>query len=950
MSGTESTPKAWEETLNDLLDDCPYIGPRPQTITDEGMLIGRDAEVLRVRRAVLNRKLVILHGYSGSGKTSLLQNGLFAALIQAGFNVFVSRSWPDFEERLKDSNLTGKAKVETYITRGIEESVDDPATVFGPEKRLTGAAKQMIEAARGLGLGRIASKGTLLRTLDDSFDGKAVLVLDQFEELLRDQEDSAREIVEWIIWSGRRHRTKIIVSLRTDGLHYLDPLLRGVKPFSVDRVGIPELMDAESIQKVIETTRKKSRSRRVDPKAVSRLMKLWDQDRPNLLHLQATLYALFFLSRDRRPKRGASAQPLFTLQDVSALEGSTGAVFRSGLSESLRLKIEQAASAATKKRLDDYLVTGTREAVRRIAPFLSSRDFKVPVLQVDLANRVLARELAVLHRDIVAELHLTQEPRPALAVREVVNTLFGELLEKDILNSDFRDVAPAPGKHANEARDEETLPQSSLRSDVTSGPMMSKSAVETLFEELRRVAFAIEWLVATQIVRRDWDGVLTLVHDGSGAALRDWADADYDETRIALRQLTGARGEDYIWRGREIGGDKQTVIANLTWRDCQITSNFRNVVFVNCDFRGSRFEECRFQGVTFVNCLLDDTNFENCRIFGEARLRRVKRQGPSGDSDSGSGTSGRGHNEIVRGRARVAPSFLVKARPAEVAPFLRYLETVQQTRSRSKLEAETPSGFFSDTSGKAAIPGPPPSPHLADIFALAGRGWKKGDGVTDNIPPARGGIAMLGGRVCFLTIYKCSSHEGGSFAFHHVSGDGIDLVEQLGGKVVIHDAAVRGISVSRDSRRSSSGHLEESPRIELRVHDSLVTHLYFSDELKGSVDFDNSVVFMLINASQNSSNGFEVRLDDCRYQCLVNTHDPKKSPEHSSLEPETTYFHPLPGSHSRFDAVNRRAMANDLETMDYRSSPGEWEEQQRKRKSPAHPEEVDSVADAETAD
>ena len=78
--------------------------------------------------------------------------------------------------------------------------------------------------------------------------------------------------------------------------------------------------------------------------------------------------------------------------------------------------------------------------------------------------------------------------------------------------------------------------------DVSAGPMMSASPLLTLVEECRRCVFAIDWLVATEIVRRDPDGTLLLVHDRSGEALRSWADTEGSDPAYALRQLTGARG------------------------------------------------------------------------------------------------------------------------------------------------------------------------------------------------------------------------------------------------------------------------------------------------------------------------------------------------------------------------------------------------------------------------
>jgi hypothetical protein len=747
------------------------------------------------------------------------------------------------------------------------------------------------------------SSGDLCGKLDKIYkDSGAVLILDQFEELLRQDGRFAEKVVKWIISIGYGYRTHVVISLRTDSLHHLDPLLRGVKPFSMDRVNVGAIEDEEAIKTVIETRRDigdHSSSNGPDPEAIDRLLSLWRErgHRTGLLDLQAALYVLYFRTRRRNEatprkmdERGVVDRAYFNVYDVEDLmleaERAHLDPFTFGLRESIRLKIDYAEKASRNVGLDEYLILGTREIVRRAAPLFSSGEFKIPIHEVELAQRTLVRERQVL--------------RPDTITAEVVARLFSELRDPQVRGADLLtvrwwDIALPLASTMNTSRH---------RGDVSAGPMMSAPASATLLEEIRRVAFAIEWLDYTEITRKDDDGWLLLVHDGSGSALNAWADKYTASSDQAFRQLTASRGEHYVW-DEEIGGDAWRVIANLNWRDCRISTRFRNVVFVNCDFSGSRFDTCTFQGVTFVNCLLDDANFEYCKIRGVVNQPRVQRE------------------PVEAGETRLAPSFTVEA-TGDVRFFAPYLEGPEPESLQ----------FFSDTSGRPAIPGPPPESHQSEViahFTISSQAKGKGRSrQAEVVTPTNGGVAMVGGRLCFLTLYRCRSEEGGSFSFHHVSGGGLDIVEQYGGGLDIHDGVIRGISVTRDEDPEST---LLRPEVELTVNDSIVANLCFSGELKGSARFENSRVLMLINGSENSSSGFRVGLDNCRYQFLVNTDQPEGVEDSGQ---EDRYFAKIPGSDSRFEVSNREALAGDLETMDYRSRPEVWEDKQRQRRATTH--------------
>lgn len=892
------------------IDECPYVGPRPQKENRdaERVLIGREKELGEITQKVLDRRLVILDGYSGVGKSSLLQNGLLARLRGAGFSILVGRDWSEMPEGYKSS----RSDVEAYLSRCIT------ATHSGGFKWPKAIEEKGLEGA---------SLSAILNELDDTTG--AVLILDQFEELLRSVPRVSSDVVRWVLDLAYEQNTRIVLSLRTDSMHLLDRLVRGVKPFSMDRVSIDEVSGEDNIRRIMTTSRFQpddastpSRSL-IDEEAVAALLEERARNvversaAPSLLDVQATLYALHFLSKQRSGAILIDAEDIRLLLDRSR-QLKFESAFHCGLYEAIGLKVRHAEQAARERGFDEYLIEGAREAVRRAAPMLSSGGFKVPISEVELARRVLEPELRTLAHWLRAEWR-----EESKSTGPIVEKLVAELrpsrhrgrrqAEPRQVRSDFLDMRAAdmgcfePRSDVLRSR-RPNLPESWRVVDVTAGPMMASSASETALEEVRRVLFAIDWLTATELVRRDPMGNLVLIHDGAGAAFHIWESRQPETASYALHQLTAARGEHFVW-DHTIGEDDLMVIPNLNWRDCRIEASFRNIVFVNCDFTGSKFDACTFAGVTFVNCLLDDANFEKCVLVGVVDLEQVSR-------DEGSG-------------ARLAPSFVVQTARSEATHLARY-------RGRPDEVSE----LFSDTSGTAAVPGGTPRNHTGVTVAhLVTDGHVPAaveGSARPRIRPTSGGMAVIGGRICFLTLYRCQSEQGGSVAFHHVSGDGLYLVEQSG-RVSVHDGALRGISVTRDIV-DDLGPIDEnslpSQPLHLEVNKSTVQNVYFSRRLSGSAVFNDSIVMGLINASESVEKGFSVRLTNVRYQFLANTLQPAPDAKGlSSVEDSRQpggFFATVPGEQSRFAVARLDELAKVLEPMDFRFKNEVWEEARRR--------------------
>lgn len=844
--GSSSNPniamwESWRDALGEYKSMCPYVGPRPQGEDDQDMLIGRESELVRLARAVLDRQVVVVDGYSGSGKTSLIDNGLIAQLKRQGFAVFRNNNWAGLEERNEVSDI------------------DD-----------------FIAAAIGLRdeAGALKSGRGLCGYLDETYGHGAVLVLDQFEEALR-QEDGGKDalIGKWISTSTYSHRTHLVISLRTDSIHRLQPLLRGLRPYSSDRIRIEDLCEEKDIKSLFSTARKTCRYRAVFTNdARDGLWDLWREKRPSLLNTQACLFALFFRALKDASDRTVTIDSTHLAAFKNEADGKQQPFFSYALREAIGFKVAHARDAA-KGMLDDYLVVGALEAVKRIAPLLSSGDHKVPIRGADLVFRVLDDELRVMATALETENPTEGKPLPR------------RTFQATLLASMLRQSSPGGPKDKKAAA-----------RDVTSGPMMGQAATDALRHEVNRVAFAIEWLRETALLRGDKEGILQLIHDKVGAALNDWADAAERDPSAAIRRLTGARGERFDWGDKPLEGMKGAplILVNLNWRECRIQATVRHVIFLNCDFTASKFESCTFEGVIFLNCVLDDANFEHCIIEGSASLELPDRPMVAGK----------------KGVISIPPSFKVYA-PDEVKNFVPYLHPGIEVGH-----------FFSDTVGQPALPGDDaPGDFRGELLASFTPSPMK----AFEVSPMDGGLAIVGGRVCFLTIFRCTAtrRDVASLVLHHVAGNGLDLVEHEG-IVAIRGAAIRGISVSRDGDASSK-------RVCLEVDKSIAVNLCFSQGLDGKASFSNSTVMMLINANGqkeegDSQRGFEVQLVNCRSQFIVNADMNDDSIEISKLSPSDNarYFIPVPGTHSRFTVDHLDEFARTLEGMDFRSRPDVW--------------------------
>jgi tetratricopeptide (TPR) repeat protein len=192
--------------LTDRADpqDCPYVGLDPFEKTYEEFFFGREQDSRVLADHVMYRRVTVLYGPSGVGKSSVLNVGLPRELNERSlWTVITLRDWQDpstIEQRAIDA-LRGA------LTPDLANSSD-----------LSGGFAQLALEAQQ------ATKRSLL------------LVLDQFEEYFQYQSNRMRSPAERGISELLARRDldlRLLFGLRDDSLHLLDRL----------RAAIPGILD-----------------------------------------------------------------------------------------------------------------------------------------------------------------------------------------------------------------------------------------------------------------------------------------------------------------------------------------------------------------------------------------------------------------------------------------------------------------------------------------------------------------------------------------------------------------------------------------------------------------------------------------------------------------------------------------------------------------------------------
>lgn len=869
--------KQWRREFARLESVCPWPGPRPLSPRREddrrGLLVGRDETTRVFLEMVRQHSLVVLHGDSGVGKSSLLNVGLVTALRAMDYVPLVCWDWAGVGE---------STSPEQFVADKLRSQGDLDAEVL---QRLD-AGEQLVEV------------------LDNLYEDGGVLVLDQFEELIRYQPERFASMVDWLVSMNQRYRVKVVLSLRSEYVHRLKDLNSHVRPYSMAYTALVALDSRAEIEAVIHSADSPT-STAITSEATRVLLDEWDslvRTSPirTLLHLQATLMALH-----ARATAGGRSQVI--LDDVVGLRREATArglaastdsdrvsLFITGFDEAIALKLDRCAEACRglDAVIDPVLIEGARAQVRESVTHLSSGGYKLVREHWDLAERTLRRELDVL----CAREGETYLPSRGEAER-LLRTLSALQSDDsvDVLSIGRSEIVVAAGldwndKPAEEAWYAETLATMGVTPvpwvtdplDLSSGMMLGLGPRAVLVEELRRFTFAIEWLKAASLIRASTPEPnqtrISLIHDGFCDALEGWARRLVDSPAASVAALTAIEGARFLWlrqdgsRWPDFEGNatQPSFLVNLRWRYCTVTADFKRIAFVNCDLRGVRFIGCRFEGVVLINCLLDGASFEECDVVGQAVV-----------SDSGvpaylEDTLGTG----VRSSADPLPEFVIQVEPRVVRNLNHYRKSDTETDQ-----------LYSATSGVAAVPWSSPTPKAVP--------WEQ----------QQGGMTMYGGRLSSLMIRNCSFHDG-MLALCHIAGSSLNVVEQATGAFLITYSTIRGLTVTR---RVGDASPPQQP-LAIEVSNCVLADTWFGEDLVGQATFRNTRLWHLMNTS--STQDLRILVDDCSYHGLVNVSDVTENCSN------------LPG-YERDGIADRMGLVAVARTMSYRSVPARLELERR---------------------
>ena len=188
----------------------PYPGLRPFRKDEWAIFFGREVMIDAVLDRIADQHLVVVHGSSGCGKSSLIKAGVLPRLEQE--HSLHGVPWRTAAMRPGGSPLWHLAEAIARLVEGLADGVEPPLETTRGVHRLLNLGDQA--------LGAIQEKYKLGK------EGNVCLLLDQFEELFRYAREIGREEAETLIdvlkaFSNTKRTLKgihTIVTMRSDHL------------------------------------------------------------------------------------------------------------------------------------------------------------------------------------------------------------------------------------------------------------------------------------------------------------------------------------------------------------------------------------------------------------------------------------------------------------------------------------------------------------------------------------------------------------------------------------------------------------------------------------------------------------------------------------------------------------------------------------------------------------
>jgi len=631
--------------------ESPWPGPRPFTGQWQQLLFGRDRDVDELASLLQTKRVVTLSARSGIGKTSFLQAQVVPAMDADGIVTLVYRTWTlaGGGGRMEGTELLSRVVaegVESYRRRNPERPLPEVAGLDGL------AALKALQAA-------------------PEVEG-VVLVLDQFEELLRRDMRLGRSFLDEIVRVAQETDVQQIVSLRDE---YVNDILLSVHKelqAQARQARLAPLRGAALREIILEPPRRAPFNIEVDDDAADLLLEWWSDAADKqastrltsvessdvedlgatdvgLLHLQAVLWALYRFWRAAHPE-GATR---ITRGDVEALgRDLLGATDNapSGvrvITEALRRWIDEPLVANSGDGSVRQLVSAAGDQAALFAPYLSAAGYKSAqelnnlarltleprLIRLGLETDGLEAALSACHEALGPPGRSTQA-EAVERLRSATEAVIQSLGQPATANAYGRIAGPAYRSFAARRLELEGSDDELVEGDHVQA--LQAAGTELVFAFALAVHLLQSRFVLTEPPVQSGARFIELVHDGFGPALTTWAADRLDGPHVALNSLTAISGEDLLWpaldgavlppdaatglcwvgcwiagqRDRVTGRRVQLAITDMTFDDADLTGS----AFEGCDFRDVTFDSCRMRGVLFKDCNFDNVRFLNADL------------------------------------------------------------------------------------------------------------------------------------------------------------------------------------------------------------------------------------------------------------------------------------------------------------------------------------------------
>src|SRR5882724_544769 len=170
-----------------LLPASPYRGLRAFRYIDQEIFAGRNVEIEKIYKLLLQFRGVMIFGQSGTGKSSLMGAGLIPLLFNNSFSPEIVRLNPDSNATFVVSRITKNENEQTYFPSTFDEFIDKSN---GVNDKINVSFDDFEKKVESLTISQQAPFGSV-KSLRTQGNNIRVLIFDQFEELITFFEESS---------------------------------------------------------------------------------------------------------------------------------------------------------------------------------------------------------------------------------------------------------------------------------------------------------------------------------------------------------------------------------------------------------------------------------------------------------------------------------------------------------------------------------------------------------------------------------------------------------------------------------------------------------------------------------------------------------------------------------------------------------------------------------------